>query len=89
MNYLASNKMNYVKFSKYDLNNLTFLLNASTEQMDEWHREAGPEDIVYANELLDRYHTELTMNRLDIIDMEVKYGSDLPNIDFIIDRAKV
>ena len=65
----------------FDRENVNFLLNASKEDMEDWHLHATDDDYAYAHELIQRRHTELTMHELALIDSEVELmaeDQDLP-----------
>ena len=57
----------------FDRDNLNFLLTASKQDMEDWHRYATADDYAYAQELIQRRHTELTMQELELIDSEVEF----------------
>lgn len=44
-----------------DRQNLNFLLSATPEQIDEWHKSVPPDDVNYAMDLLLQYAIELDM----------------------------
>ena len=58
--------------NSFDRENLNFLLTASKEDMDEWHRYATEDDYAYAHELIRRRHTELTLQELELLDSVVE-----------------
>ena len=43
----------------WDRDNLNFLLNSSPDVLKEWEQAMEPDDLVYAQELLDAYAEEL------------------------------
>lgn len=47
--------------NEWDRDNLEFLLGIRSEDFREWHAQADPDDLQYAEELMDAYGRELSM----------------------------
>lgn len=52
-----------------DIKNLKFLLNADTSQLREWYNSASNQELMYAKNLLDQYHTMLDD---EIVSMQIE-----------------
>lgn len=55
----------------FDRENVNFLLNASKEDMEDWHRYATEDDYTYALEILRAARTELELQELELLDSEI------------------
>jgi hypothetical protein len=51
----------------YDRDNLMFLLNADDTCMKDWYKQADPDDLQYAQELLASYAEELCLHAESIL----------------------
>jgi len=64
----------------HDRANLEFLLNASPAALAEWHRTVTPDDIAYAQALLDHFAQELRTLALDLsIEAELSLMHSYPD----------
>lgn len=45
--------------NQHDRDNLNFLMTAADSVLREWYSSASEEDLIYAQELLDEYQSEL------------------------------
>lgn len=52
----------------HDRENLNFLLNSSPETIQDWYAKMGPDDHMYAAELLRQAKVELDMYAADYFD---------------------
>lgn len=55
--------------NQHDRENLNFLLNASSETLQDWYASIDSNDLAYASELLDQYAAELNL-RDSLISMD-------------------
>lgn len=62
-----------------DHDNLTFLLNATTDTLTQWYSTASSTDIDYAMELLLAFRSELEVREVELSD----------HVDDVSDAAKV
>ena len=51
--------------NKHDLSNLTFLMNCTDAQFDNWCKTASSDDFLYALELFAEMRKEKTIKQLD------------------------
>jgi hypothetical protein len=72
----------------YDKNNLKFIMNATSDQLDEWIKSVDEDDISYAFELINRASAELETEALNMMD-DVKDLTDANQvIKMIIEKSK-
>lgn len=53
-------------FSEREIENLDFLCSLSENALAKWYAQASEDDIAYAQELLDRWETELVIREAEI-----------------------
>ena len=69
----------------FDRENVNFLLKASKEDMEDWHRYATEDDYTYALEILRAARTELELQELELLDSEVEYD-DLVEANSVLSK---
>ena len=59
-----------------DRKNLSFLLNASRDELQTWYDSASESDRNYASEILKRYKSELDLKKILYFDPEISSISE-------------
>lgn len=61
--------------NEWDRENLNFLMQTDTAELDAWYAQATPDDLVYAQELMAAYKRELDTNMRELmIEAEMEMG---------------
>jgi Tfp pilus assembly protein PilF len=69
----------------WDRDNLNFLLNSPQSVLDEWNAQCDPDDLEYAQELLDAYAEELRIQARDLkIEAEMALMFEYPDAGRVI-----
>lgn len=75
--------------TQHDLSNMKFLLSRSPSQLKTWYESASYSDLVYANELMDRYAVFLQEEILAAqIEQEIDVMPVFTAAQAVIDRVK-
>ena len=75
--------------TQHDLFNMKFLLSRTPSQLKSWYESASYDDLVYANELMDRYAVFLQEEILAAqIEQEINAMSVFTAAQAVIDRVK-
>lgn len=74
----------------WDRDNLEFILTLGTDEFDDWMEQAEHDDIEYAIKLIRQKRTELSVQAMDLQDVQEFYEkkSDFPDALEVINRIK-
>ena len=74
----------------WDRDNLNFLLNASPKVLKDWEAAMEPDDIVYAQELMDAYAEELRVEATFLkTEAEMSLLVEYPDASRVIDKFRL
>jgi hypothetical protein len=75
--------------NEWDRENLNFLMQTDTEELEAWYAQATLDDLVYAQILMTAYRRELALNMEELmIEAELETGS-FPEANSVLDRFRV
>ena len=75
--------------NEHDRSNLEFLLNADDATIKDWQSKVSPDDIDYAQELLDAFSKELHDKAIALkIECEMELAGNYLEANRVIDRIR-